>query len=218
MSRINWTPSPRQMDASSGLWYKFGQDGDGNWHILSSGDRQSLESSSVVYHDHYWQSNGRWYFQGRRGDRHIIGRDDLIEEIRRQNQTNSLNLTEAEKQEINLTSGSTGQLTPQQIKKIADYRAHQAYGHAGYAGNTHGVEMPPYESQICDRLIAQHQSTTNRLNWRDANDATTPVNDSSQTVLQWRDASGPNPNADPPINRELKPDIPARKSTRKTTR
>jgi hypothetical protein len=181
-------------------------------------DRHSLESSSVVYHAHYWQSNGRWYFQGRRGDRHIIGRDDLIEEIRHQNQTNSLNLTDAEKQEINLTSGSTGQLTPQQIKKIADYRAHQAYGHAGYAGNTHGVEMPPYESQICDRLIAQHQSTTSRLNWRDANDATAPLNDSSQTVLQWRDASQPNPNADPPLNRELKPDIPARKSTRKTTR
>lgn len=218
MSRINWIQPARQMDAASGLWYKFGQDEDGNWHILSSGDRNSLEQSSVVYHDHYLQSNGRWYFQGKRGDRHIIGRDDLIEGIRRQNQTNSLNLTDAEKQEINLTSGSTGQLTSQQIKKLADYRARQAYGHAGYAGNTHGVEMSPYESQICDRLIAKHKSTTNRLNWRDANDATTPVNNSSQTVLQWRDASGSNPNADPPINRDLKPDIAARKSTRKTTR
>ncbi len=218
MSRINWTQSARQLDNSSGLWYKFGQDGDGNWHILSSGDRDSLEQNTVVYHDHYWQRNGHWYFQGRRGDRHIIGRDDLIEGIRRQNQTNSLNLTDAEKQEINLAAGSTGQLTSQQIKKLADYRARQAYGHAGYAGNTHGVEMPPDESQICDRLIVQHQSTTNRLNWRDANDETAPLNELSQNQLKWRDTTSENPNPVPQENRQLKSDRLNIKPNRKTTR
>ena len=60
MSRINWSQPARQMDLSSGLWYKFGQDETGNWHILCSGDRDSLENNSVVYHDHYWQNNGRW--------------------------------------------------------------------------------------------------------------------------------------------------------------
>jgi hypothetical protein len=219
MSRINWSQPARKMDRYSGIWYKFGQDETtGNWHILCSGDRDSLENNSVVYHDHYWQNNGRWYFQGRSGNRHVIGRDDLIPGIQRQNERNSLNLTEAEQQELNLNSSVTGQLTQQQIKKLADYRARQAYGSAGYAGNSHGVEMSPYECQICDRLISQHQSPTHRLNWHDANSDTTPGNQSTNKALNWRDAPPGNPNLSPEINPELGRERSTRKSTRKTTR
>lgn len=218
MSKINWIQPARQMDLSSGLWYKFGQDETGNWHILCSGDRDSLETNSVIYHDHYLQNNGRWYFQGKRGKNHIIGRDDFIEVINEQIERNSLNLTEAEQQELNLNSSVTGQLTQQQIKKLADYRALQAYGNAGYAGNTHGVEMSLYECQICDRLISQHQSSTNRLNWHDTNSDTTSVNQSPKKALNWRDAPPDNPNLSPEINPELGRDRSTRKSSRKTTR
>jgi len=218
MSRINWSQQSQQMDSSSGLWYKFGQDETENWHILCSGDRDSLENNSVIYHDHYWQNNGRWYFQGRSGNRHVIGRDDMIPEIQRQNERNSLNLTEAEQQEINLNPGVTSQLNQQQIKKLADYRARQAYGNVGYVGNTHGVEMSPYECQICDQLISQHQFSTNRLNWHDTNSDTTSVNQSSKTALNWRNTSPYNPNLSTTINPELERDRSTRKSTRKTTR
>lgn len=219
MARIHWSQQARQMDRSSGLWYKFGQDETtGNWHILCSGDRDSLEKNSVVYHDHYWQNNGRWYFQGRSGNHHVIGRDDLIPGIKEQNGRNSLNLTEAEQQELNLNSGVTGELTQQQIKKLADYRARQAYANAGYVGNTHGVEMSPYESQICDRLISQHQSPTHRLNWGDTNSDTTSGNQSAKKALNWRDAPPDNPNLSPEINPELERDRSTIKSNRKTTR
>lgn len=218
MSRINWSQRSQQMDSSSGLWYKFGQDETGNWHILCSGDRDSLENSSVIYHDHYWQNNSCWYFQGRSGNRHIIGRDDLIPGIQRQNERNSLNLTEAEQQELNLNSGVTDKLTQQQIKKLADYRARQAYGNAGYVGDNHGVKMSPYECQICDRLIVQHQSSNNHLNWHDTNSGTTSVNQSHKKVLNWRDAPPDNPNLSPGINPELGRNRSTKKSSQKTTR
>ncbi|NMG60028.1 hypothetical protein E1H12_16255 [Geitlerinema sp. P-1104] len=219
MSRINWSQKARQMDRSNGLWYKFGQDETtGNWHILCSGDRGSLENNSVVYHDHFWQQNGRWYFQGRSGNQHVIGRDDFIEVIQEQIERDSLNLTEEEKQELNLTNQLISQMTQQQIKKIADYRARQAYGNAGYVGNNHGVEMSDRECQICDQLVRQHQSFTNRLNWHNTNSNITSVKQDSKKALNWREAPPENLNLSSGINPELGCDHSTRKSNRKTTR
>jgi hypothetical protein len=198
------------------LWYKFKQNPDGRWELLSSGDRDSLESNSVVAHDHYWQSNGRWYCQVKVGNRHIMHAEDFMEGIQRQNQIGSLNLTDAEQQELNLTSGVPGQLTSQQVKKLAAYRARQAYGNAGYGGRDRGVEVSPYEAQSFDRLVAQYQSTTRPLNWRDAND-TGSVTEASKKALNWRDAT-PDTNAAPGINPQPPSSRKPRNSTRKNTR
>jgi hypothetical protein len=68
-----------QLHRATGLWYKFKQNYNGDWEVLCSGDKASIEKDSVTYHDHYWQSNGRWYFQGKRENKHIIGRDEFLE-------------------------------------------------------------------------------------------------------------------------------------------
>lgn len=182
MSR--WS-APIQLDSYIGLWYKFKQDRNGNWHILCSGDRQSLEKDSVVYHDHYWQSNNKWYFQGKKNHNHIIGRDELIQGIQKQNERGSLKLSDSEKQEININSEQ--KLTQNQIKNLANYRANQAYGNAGYEGNIHGIEMPPYAAQSCNRLVQQYQSSTNYLNWRDLTNDTDAV--SKNKDLKWKNTT-----------------------------
>lgn len=199
------------------LWYKFKQNPDGRWEILSSGDRDSLERNSVVSHDHYWQRNGRWYCQVKVGNRHIMHGEDFIDGIQRQNERNSLNLTDAEKQELNLTSGCHNQLTSNQVKKLANYRARQAYGNAGYGGSERGVEVSPDEGGIFERLVTQHQSSTTSLNWRDANNDTVAVNESATTALNWRDTT-PDTNSSPPINHQIQASHKTRKSTIKTTR
>lgn len=199
------------------IWYKFKQNPDGRWEILSSGDRDSLEKDTVVLHDHYWQRNGRWYCQVKVGNKHIMHGEDFIEGIQRQNERNSLNLTDAEKQELNLTSGFQNQLTSNQVKKLADYRARQAYGNAGYGGRDRGVEFSLDESGTLDRLVTQHQSSTTSLNWRDANNDTVEVNDSAKTALNWRDTA-PDTNSFPTINHQIQVSHKNQKSTRKTTR
>lgn len=207
----------RQMDNSSGLWYKFQQDGNGNWHILCSADENSLEPQTVIYHDHYWQSNGRWYSQGRQGNKHTMNGDAFIEGIERQNQRGSLNLTDAEKQGLYLTSVASNQLTPQQVKKLADYRARQAYANAGYGGSNRGVEVSPYEAGIFERLVAQHQSSTSSLTWRDAEENRQSTPESAQQTLNWRDAT-PDMNSSPLTQTQHQSSHPIRKSTRRTTR
>lgn len=178
----------QQLDNVSGLWYKFKQNSNGNMEILCSGDKDSLESESVVYHDHYWQNNGRWYFQGKSGNKHIIGKDGLIEGIQRQNQRGRLDLTEAEKQELSLTSNEGRQLTDNEVKKLANYRARQAYGNAGYGGNNHGVEVDSYVAEILNKQVKQYQESTistpelsrKKLKWRDADNNTTSVSTNPQ--------------------------------------
>jgi hypothetical protein len=212
----HWSEA-RQMDSASGLWYKFKQDDRGNWHILCSGDRGGLEKKSVIYHDHYRQSNGSWYFQGKKDNIHIIGRDSFIEEIKRQQDRNSLNLSEAEKQELNLTSGVPNRLTKHQVKQLADYRARQAYGNAGYGGDNHGIQVSAYEAEIFDRLVQQYQSTTCNLHWRDANDNKLSASEFSNSKLNWKD-SEPEINSFSPKQTQQKPLSLNRKSNRKTTR
>jgi hypothetical protein len=217
MSDINWSQEAVPMDNSSGLFYKFGQDKNGNWHILCSGDKNSLESNSVIYHDHYWQSNGQWYCQGRQGNSHTMNGDAFIEGIKRQNQRGSLNLTDAEKQELNLTSGVPSQLTSKQVQKLANYRALQAYGNAGYGGTNHGVEVSAYESDIFERLVTKHQSSNNSLVFRDAEDSQLSVPESAKGILKWKDAT---PDIRLPQATQTQPSSSNtnRKSTRKTTR
>ncbi|AFZ15619.1 hypothetical protein Cri9333_4853 (plasmid) [Crinalium epipsammum PCC 9333] len=206
-----------QMDNFSGLWYKFKQDSNGNWHILCSSDKNSLESQNIIYHDHYWQSNGRWYCQGRQGNKHTMNGDSFIEGIERQNQIASLDLTDAEKQELNLTSGALNRLTPQQVKKLADYRACQAYGNAGYGGTDRGVEVSLYEADIFERLVKQHQSSTSTLTWRDAEENRLSVTESAKQTLNWRDAT-PDINSRQPTQARHQCSHQIRKSTRKMTR
>lgn len=211
----------RQMDNSTGLWYKFKQD-NGNWHILCSGDRNSLEDQSVIYHEHYWQNNGRWYCQGRLPNvdnkkKHTMNGNAFSEGIEKQNQRGYLNLTDAEKQELNLTSGVQNQLTAQQVKKLADYRARQAYGNAGYSGNNQGVEVSPYEAQIFERLVNQHQSSASTLTWRDVEDNRQPTPESAKQTLNWRDATV-DANSPQLTQTQHQSSHQIRKSTRKTTR
>lgn len=212
----NWSEA-RQMDSASGLWYKFKQDDRGNWHILCSGDRCSLEKESVIYHDHYWQSNGSWYFQGKQGDRHTIGRDGLIDEIQRQNERGSLNLSHAEQQELNLTSNKPNHLTEQQVKKLADYRARQAYGNAGYGGSNHGIQVSDYEAAIFDRLVEQYRSNTYHLNWRECQEQPTTECDSPKPKLNWKD-NEPDINSLSPKQPQHKPLNLNRKSNRRMIR
>lgn len=200
------------------LWYKFKQNPDGRWEMLCSGDRASLEQDSVVLHDHYWQRDGRWYCQVKvGGNKHIMHREDFIEGIQRQNERNSLNLTDAEKQELNLTSEVDNQLTPRQVEKLANYRVRQAYGNAGYGGSNRGVEVSSYEGEIFDGLVKQHQSSNTTLNWRDVNNDTVSVTEPAQTALNWRDATS-DTNSALPINHQIQSSHQTRKSTRKTTR
>lgn len=214
MSQLTWSDAKQ----IGHLWYKFKQNPDGRWEILCSGDRDSLERNSVVSHDHYWQRNGRWYCQVKVGNKRLMHKEDFIEEIQRQNEQNSLNLTEAEKQELNLSSGSQNQLTPQQVKKLADYRALQAYGNAGYEGSNIGIEVTPYEAGIFERLVSEHQSTTSSLNWRDANDDIVSVNDPENITLNWRNAA-PATDLTPPSNYQIQSSTsPSKKYNRKTTR
>ncbi|BAY99838.1 hypothetical protein NIES37_38210 [Tolypothrix tenuis PCC 7101] len=151
-----------QLDTSSGLWYKFGYEiveNNKKWHILSSGDRDSLEKNSIIYHDHFWQSNGHWYFQGRLQNQHIIGKDVLKEGIKIQNQRRRLELTEAEKQYLNLTSEEKRQLTEIEVNQLAIYRARQAYGNSGYSGSNHGIEVDQHLAHILDRQVQQYQAS-----------------------------------------------------------
>ncbi|MEG4634223.1 hypothetical protein QUB56_32435 [Microcoleus sp. AR_TQ3_B6] len=217
MSRINWSEKAIPMNNTSGLFYKFGQDENGNWHILCSGDENSLENESVIYHDHYWQSNGRWYCQGRQGNTHTMNGDAFMEGIQRQNQRGSLNLTDEEKQELNLTSGVPNQLTPQQVKKLGDYRARQAYGNAGYGGRDRGVEVSSYESGIFERLVTQHQSSTSSLTWRDAEENRQSKPESGKHTLNWRDAT-PDMNSPQSTQTQSQSSQKVRKSTRKMTK
>lgn len=215
---LNWS-QPQQLDSSSGLWYKFAKDDNGNCHILSSGDKNSLEKNSVIYHDHYWQSNGKWYFQGRRGNKHIIGKDDLIEGITQQNQRGRLNLTETEKQELDLTNEEERTLTQREIKKLADYRARQAYGNAGYGGNNHGVEVDNNVGKILDKQIQQYQTSSqskSSLTWRDADSITTSVPETNIQTLNWRDADSTKTSAQ--VTHKQKSSKKTRKSTRRSTR
>lgn len=214
MSQSTWSDAQQ----IGHLWYKFKQNPDGRWEILCSGDRDSLEKNSVVSHDHYWQRNGRWYCQVKVRNQHLMHKDDFIEEIQKQNEQTSLNLTEAEKQELNLSSGSQNQLTPQQVKKLADYRARQAYSNAGYGGSDLGIEVSRYEAGIFERLVCEHQSTASSLNWRDANEDTASVNDLENMTLNWRDAA-PASDLTPPSSCQIQSSSPpAKKSTRKSTR
>lgn len=212
----------RQIDNSTGLWYKFKQDGKGNWHILCSGDKNSLEDESVIYHDHYWQSNRRWYCQGRLADvdtekRHTMNGNAFIEGIKIQNERGSLNLTDAEKQELNLTSGVPNQLTTEQVKKVADYRARQAYGNAGYGGSNKGVGVTAYEAAIFERLVNQYQSSTRSLTWRDTEENRQSTLESGKQKLNWRDAT-PDINSPQPTQTQAQSSQKIRKSTRKITR
>lgn len=185
MSESTWSDA----EQIGHLWYKFKHNPDGRWEILCSGDRDSLETNTVVSHDHYWQRNGSWYCQVKVGTKRLMHKEDFIDEIKRQNQESSLNLTETEKQELNLSSGSQNQLTSQQIDRLADYKARQAYGSAGYGGSNIGIEVSPYEAAIFERIVSEHQSTTSSLNWRDANDDIASVNDQENITLNWRDAN-----------------------------
>jgi hypothetical protein len=221
MFMSGWSQA-RQMDNSTGLWYKFKQDGNGNWHILCSGDKNSLEDESVIYHDHYWQSNGGWYCQGRLADvdrekRHTMNGNAFIEEIKRQNERGCLNLTDAEKQELNLTSGVPNQLTTEKVKKLADYRARQAYGNAGYGGSDRGVEVSPYEFGIFERLVTQYQSSTSSLSWRDVEENRQSTPESVKATLNWRDST-PDMNSPQPTQTQAQSSQKIRKSTRKMTR
>lgn len=205
----------KQVD-NTGLWYKFGRDQSGNLHILCSGDQDSLERNSVIGHTHYWQSNGKWYCQERIGNTHAMNADAFIEGIERENQRGSLNLTDTEKQALNLTS-SSNQLTNRQVKQLAEYRTNQAYGNAGY-GNNKGVELSASESQTLDRLAnSNYQPSTTNLTWRDPEDTTT--SDSTQNKLTWRDST-PNTNSCNSPNNQIQQSNQKKtqKSTRKTTR
>ncbi|GAB1545289.1 hypothetical protein NUACC21_79650 [Scytonema sp. NUACC21] len=215
---INWSQA-QQLDSNSGLWFKFGKDNNGNWHILSSGDKDSLEKNSVVYHDHNWQSNGKWYFQGRRGDKHIIGKDDLIEGIARQNQTGRLDLTEAEKQELNLTNEEERTFTRREVEKLAGYRARQAYGNAGYGGTNHGVEVDSNVAEILNKQVQQYQTSTQSklsLTWRDEDSTTASTSKSSTKILTWRDEDSTT--ASEPITHQQNLSKKTRKSTLRNTR
>ncbi|RUS92677.1 hypothetical protein DSM106972_098510 [Dulcicalothrix desertica PCC 7102] len=215
---INWSQA-QQLDSNSGLWFKFGKDNNGNWHILSSGDKDSLEKNSVTYHTHHWQSNGQWYSQGRRGNKHTIGKDGLIEGITRQNQTGRLDLTEAEKQELNLTNEEEHTLTHNEVKKLADYRARQAYGNAGYGGTNHGVEVDSNVAEILNKQVQPYQTSTQpkpSLTWRDEDITTASVSESSTKTLTWRDEDSTTTSE--PITHQQNSSKKTRKSTRRNTR
>ncbi len=198
------------------LWYKFKQDSTGNWHILCSGDPNSLEYNSVICHDHYWQNNGRWFVQIRRDNQHLIGRDGLIEGIQRQNERGRLELTQAEKQALNLTNTQEVKLTDREINKLADYRADQAYSNAGYGRSNHGVELEGTPSNVLNNLVKQYQVSTKVLNWRDVDNDEVSVPKLRAKALNWRDTK--TEPASVPSNSDFQPSIPTRKSKRKTSR
>lgn len=179
-----------QLDQSTGLWYKFRQNPDGSWEILCSGDRDSLDRNSVVSHDHYWQKNGLWYFQGKLGDTHTIGRDAFLADLRSQNQNRDLNLSEEERRALGIFDNENIVLTDNQIKSVADRRANQAYGSAGYVGNNHGIEVSSFLGQDgderIDKLVAQYQQLpTQNLVWRD----TVQLATETPQQLSWRNDS-----------------------------
>ncbi len=179
-----------QLDQSTGLWYKFKRKPDGAWEILCSGDRSSLDRDSVISHDHYWQKDGRWYFQGRVGSDHTIGRDAFLTDLRDRNQNGNLRLTDEEKRVLGISNTENTFLTESQIKSIAAYRANQAYGSSGYVGDNHGIQVSSYDSEgdeRLDRLVNQYQqSLTQNLVWRDNSELTTET----QSQLAWRNDTG----------------------------
>lgn len=177
-----------QLDLSSGLWYKFRQHSNGDWEILSSADKNSLEPDSVIYHDHHWQRDGKWYFQGKRGNSHTIGRGSFLKDLRRRNHNATLNLTENERQALALQNNSDTPLTERQIKLLADYRANQAYGSSGYVGNNHGIQVSSYDESGSVRLNRQIQEYQQKISkilaWRDSQ---IPSSQSLSPELNWRD-------------------------------
>ena len=122
------------------LWYKFQLDSENVWHILCSGDRDSLEPNSVICHHHYWKRNNQWYVQIKRGRNHVLSGDDFIQGVRRENERQNLMLSE------------------RQIKQEAHRRALRAYSKAGYGGRNRGVALDRYTGEQLDRLVAQYQS------------------------------------------------------------
>jgi hypothetical protein len=179
-----------QLDQSTGLWYKFKRKPDGAWEILCSGDRASLDRNSVISHDHYWQKDGRWYFQGKVGSDHTIGRDQFLRDLRDRNQNGNLRLTDEEKCVLGVSNNENIFLTESQIKSVATYRANQAYGSSGYVGDNHGIKISSYDpdgDERMNRLVNQYQqSLTQNLAWRDNSELTTEI----QPQLAWRnDAS-----------------------------
>jgi hypothetical protein len=180
-----------QLDQSTGLWYKFKRQPNGAWEILCSGDRDSLDRGSVISHDHYWQKDGCWYFQGRVGSDHTIGRDAFLTDLRDRNQNGSLRLTDQESRALGISNNEeTTCLTESQIKSIAAYRANQAYGSSGYAGNNHGIRVSSYDpngDERMNRLVNQYQqSLTQNLVWRDNPE----LNTESRSQLVWINDAG----------------------------
>ena len=178
-----------QLDQSTGLWYKFKHHSDDRWEILCSGDRASLDRNSVVSHDHYWQKDGRWYFQGKVGNDHTIGRDDFSGDLRDRNQNGNLSLTEEEKRSLGISNNENILLTESQIKSIADYRSNQAYGSSGYVGDNPGIQVSSYDpngDERMNRLVNQYQqSSAQNLVWRDNQE----LRMEAQAQLKWRDDS-----------------------------
>jgi|GEM_PF-2334346 len=177
-----------QLDPSTGLWYKFKHNSDNTWEILCSGDRASLDRNSVISHDHYWQKDGRWYFQGKVGNNdHTIGRDAFLRDLRNRNQNGNLSLTNEEKRVLGISNNENIFLAESQIKSIADHRANQAYGSSGYVGNNHGIEVSSYDpngDERMNRLVNQsQQSSAQNLVWRDNPELTMET----QSQLNWRD-------------------------------
>ncbi|KPQ32412.1 MAG: hypothetical protein HLUCCO16_20190 [Phormidium sp. OSCR] len=79
MANSGWSNAV-QLDQSSNLWFKFKHDStNGNWDILCSGDKDSLDGDNIEYHDHYFLRNGTWYFQGNHKGEHTIGRDQFLD-------------------------------------------------------------------------------------------------------------------------------------------
>jgi hypothetical protein len=176
-----------QLDQSTGLWYKFKHNPDGTWEILCSGDKASLDRNSVISHDHYWQKDGRWYFQGKVGNNHTIGRDGFLGDLRDRNQNGNLSLTDEEKCVLGISNNENIVLTESQIKSIADHRANQAYGNSGYVGDNHGIEVSSYDpngGERMNRLVSQYQqSSAQNLVWRDNPE----LKMETQAQLNWRD-------------------------------
>ena len=188
-----------QLDDSTGLWYKFGiRSNNRDWEIFCSGDKDSLEKGSVIYHDHYWQRDGKWYLQGKRIDIHTgrnihtIGRDGFLEDLKIRNQEATLDLMEDERQLLGLQDSATPSLSRRQIESIANYRANLAYGTSGYRGDNHGVEVSSYDcnntiTTILNRQVQQYQEltqlTSGNLIWQ--NDSN-PASESVLPELNWR--------------------------------